>query len=659
MKFQHHRACRLAAWLGLALLLTVISMTAAADAPGNPGIYTLNADFDEGTKVNINHNIADQLQLDSIPTPFAFIWVAASAHGTVVKIDTVTGALLGEYLTAPEGMGRDPSRTTVDGNGNVWAGNRAEASGGQGSVVHIGLLENGQCVDRNGNGVIDTSTGLGDIKPWPNTGGADTGGGVSTAVDECILLYVRLPNAPIARHVSVDANNDVWVGGYPGAPTTFHKLHGATGAILSSFSAASFGCGGYGGLIDGNGILWSASINQDRLLRYDPSGIQATTCMGVPLSYGLGLDANGFIWNTMWTWNTVVKISPGGVPQFQTPTGGNSSRGVVVTKSDNHVWIANSASNTVTRLNNNGILQATIPVGATPTGVAVDAAGKVWVANLGSDHVMRIDPATNAVDLTVSLGAGAGPYNYSDMTGSTLIAPPNTGTWTIVHDSTLAPAVWGKVTWTADVPAGGSLVVKVASSADGVTFGPTEIATNGGDLSVADGRYLKVEVTFTRSTTTDSDGDGIMDGPILYDLTILANRPPNCSAATPSTSVLWPINHKFVPVQIQGVTDPDGDVLILTVNSIYQDEPVDTYGDGRFTPDGRGVGTNTAEVRAERTGTAKVPGNGRFYHIAFTAADGYGATCTGEVQVVVPHDNRPGIVPVDEGALYDSTQVAP
>jgi len=60
------------------------------------------------------------------------------------------------------------------------------------------------------------------------------------------------------------------------------------------------------------------------------------------------------------------------------------------------------------------------PQGLTPTGVAVDAAGKVWVTNLDSDNVMRIDPATSAVDLTVSLGAGAGPYNYGVRTCNTI-----------------------------------------------------------------------------------------------------------------------------------------------------------------------------------------------------------------------------------------------
>ena len=104
-----------------------------------------------------------------------------------------------------------------------------------------------------------------------------------------------------------------------------------------------------------------------------------------------------------------------------------------------------------------------------------------------------------------------------------------------------------------------------------------------------------------------------------------------------------------------GVTDPDGDPVTITIDSIFQDEEVDTIGDGSFAPDGQGVGTDSAEVRAERVGTKKVPGNGRVYHIYFTADDGMGGACSGEVLVGVPHDQGKGLIPVDEGPLYDST----
>ena len=57
----------------------------------------------------------------------------------------------------------------------------------------------------------------------------------------------------------------------------------------------------------------------------------------------------------------------------------------------------------------------------------------------------------------------------------------------------------------------------------------------------------------------------------------------------------------------------------------------------------------TPSVRAERDGN----GDGRVYHISFTAT-GSSGSCTGSVTVGVPHDQGHG-GPVDQGALYNST----
>ena len=82
-----------------------------------------------------------------------------------------------------------------------------------------------------------------------------------------------------------------------------------------------------------------------------------------------------------------------------------------------------------------------------------------------------------------------------------------------------------------------------------------------------------------------------------------------------------------------------------------------TVGDGNFAPDGGGLGTDTAWLRAERSGAKKVPGNGRVYHISFTADDGRGGSCSCEVLVGVPHDVKK--LPIDDGATFDSTATAP
>ena len=94
--------------------------------------------------INLNAtDVPDQLQVNQLPKPLPLINVACSERGTIVRIHTVTGEILGEYQTAPDGRDRNPSRTTVDHDGNVWVGNRDEASNGKGSVARIGIVLGG------------------------------------------------------------------------------------------------------------------------------------------------------------------------------------------------------------------------------------------------------------------------------------------------------------------------------------------------------------------------------------------------------------------------------------------------------------------------------------------------------------------------------------
>jgi streptogramin lyase len=402
--------------------------------------WTTTEEYRTGSSVNVD-DAGDRLALDDEQQASEFIWIAASARGTVVKVDTRTGEILGEYRSAPQNRLGDPSRTTVDRSGSVWVGNRAEsgsvAGAPRGSVTKIGLAENGQCEDRNGDGVIQTSSGLGDIRAWPNAAGQDTAGGVSTAQDECIVEYVRTNGVNI-RHVSVDADNHVWVGGpYGGGAPRFLDRVSPTGEIVRSIDlrnpahtgeASAIECC-YGGLVDPQGILWTSTANWNRLVRIDPSlpNGHPDLVRVIPLSrtsYGLGIDPDGNLWQTNWTYGTVQKLAPDGtIVGTWSTSGGGGDRGVAATD-DGDVWVANSSGASVSRLTGDGTLVAVVPVGVQPTGIAVDAAGKVWATNLTSNTASRIDPATNSVDLTVDLGAGAGPYNYSDMTGSTLTGAP-------------------------------------------------------------------------------------------------------------------------------------------------------------------------------------------------------------------------------------------
>ena len=140
--------------------------------------------------------------------------------------------------------------------------------------------------------------------------------------------------------------------------------------------------------------------------------------------------------------------------------------------------------------------------------------------------------------------------------------------------------------------------------------------------------------------------------------------PPDVSGAYPNISCLWHPNHKFVNISIEGVFDPDGGAVEINITNITSDEPTDGCGDGTFAPDARGIGTDVASLRAERSGTGNGgqcctgPGNGRVYMITFIASDADGDT-EGNVTVCVPHDQRDDCNCTDDGQIYDATVIVP
>ena len=191
-----------------AIAAAILSLTGEAQAADIN--ITTTTDWNAGVFTSTNTNPPPNtgnghVRLnDSIVTPFNNIFVALSNRDSIVRINTNVDpltigngdstltmaeaggtAVLGEYLTRPNGMSGNPSRTTVDLNGDVWVGNRNESSGGLGSITKITRAPTGT-----------TSTGVWDGTTfnrlaWPNGGSVDSPGGVTTAVDTAIVQYVR------------------------------------------------------------------------------------------------------------------------------------------------------------------------------------------------------------------------------------------------------------------------------------------------------------------------------------------------------------------------------------------------------------------------------------------------------------------------------------
>ena len=226
------------AFAAVVLVWFPLSSTNAEPCP-NPtvvGVYTTNADFNPTQAVyhpgdpvhNNTRAVLNRLCLREEPGVLPFIWVACSQRGTVVRIATEEhyspihgrivqrGEILGEYWTAPQLENDypsvpDPSRTTVDFDGSVWVANRDDvstASGTTGHVVKIGTGLAYQWIDRNENGQLDTSTGLGDILDWDNDDERFSEDDIAYATDELILLYRPVPATGL-RTVAVNHDNNV------------------------------------------------------------------------------------------------------------------------------------------------------------------------------------------------------------------------------------------------------------------------------------------------------------------------------------------------------------------------------------------------------------------------------------------------------------------
>lgn len=595
--------------IGIALLCA--GEVSAQQPKGNCGrTYTSNEDFEEGSLLSLNYSVPGSLRLDQPGKPLPFINVACSGRGTVARINVNTGAVIGEYLTAPDGRLRNPSRTTVDKFGNVWVTNRDENGAvdgtAKGSVTRIGIVLGGRrcnadgtlnptgqylkppfkyntCIDRDGDGLIKTSLGLGNILGWSNTGGADNNGGVATADDEAIINYTRV-FATGARTVAVDEFNDLWVGG---SGNRFHeKLDGNTGQPVPG-TLFNVGAGGYGGSIDANGILWSAGAPNNPLLKFNTNGtpFPATELLFNSGDYGIGIDPNtGEIWSSYVDGNRIAKLSPTGALLGTYGHGNFHSQGVAVDAAGN-VWVAHSLINnttTVGHLRTDGTYVGNVQLGGfAPTGVAVDANGKIWATCLNSNTVKRIDPNAGpiggggfpigAVDLSVDLGGGATPYNYSDMTGFVVVnCTKPSGSWTTIHDGGIAGKKWGRVTWTDSLPLETGIRVEVRASDSELTLGnyPFVEVQKGESFCCAGvtGRYVEIRTSLFRSTETFAS-------PVLYDLTIeccdvYQSVPPvltSSSGCNPSDTI------RIVPGQTRtftfNATDADaGQTITLSAN---------------------------------------------------------------------------------------------
>jgi len=584
-----------------------------------PARWTKGDDFREGTLINllIDPAVPGEEELTLLKpnetSCLPFVWIPCSGRNTVVLVRSdatqSANAVVGEYRTGPffhrrddggmnGSVSTDPRRMVVDLDGSAWIGNAGESGSGTfvlgGSATKIGIVVGGTrvddtgvadpdgeylkppfdyctCEDRDNDGLIRTSRGIGDVLEWENFDGSDDPGaryvpddtgpegtrrtGTESAKDECILRYTRLTSTGI-RTVLLDKDNNVWAGGWD-RPRWHEKIAGNTGIRFPDnqpnsrfvFPANPNSLGGYCGLIDGLDYLWSSTWTAP-LIRVNTNNVaDAATVTGSGgtggITYGLALDRSGAVWVGNGTSNQVTKIAQNGVVIGRFGIGQNQQglpnsyvRGVAVTPEDNNVWTANSNSNNVTRLDNTGAVQQVIELGSdgiNPRGIAVDSLGNVWVTCYQSHTAKRIDPATGLVELTIDLDLPNNspyPYNTTGLTGVQSHLATGVGAWSVVHDSGRIGQAWATAVWNTESPCAEAgpdsrIVVEIRAAPHEAALNSYPYKTvpvSGHAMVDADavvGRFIQVRVRFEGYRP----GTSPTEAPVLCDLRVV---PANC-----------------------------------------------------------------------------------------------------------------------------------
>ncbi len=485
---------------------------ASGEGSGEP--FTLDGHESAGVVVGDDGSVS--VVAHEPPKGKDLIWIVSSKGGYVSKFDTSTYEELARVAT-----GKDPSRTAVDAQGDVYVASR----GGE-SAVKVSASSK-SCPDTNGDGKITTSTGQ-DLLPF---------GG-----DDCMLWVQPLGHvlrgaAAQQRPAGADgvSKSDVWVGTLDGF---VWKLDGDTGEVLLT---ADSPCPVYGLALDGAGQLWMTNdnclgrIDTTRCLddascaalgsctsscsaigsctaTCDDAGREAITLPG--MTYGITVDFKGRVWLGGLP---IQRYSPHGAPSARlaskqldkiTQVHGIAADGV------GFVWAA--AVPNVVRLDAE-TLDARLITTESSKGMAVDRQGKIWVVSEMLPFASVIFPGTtignNQVVEHVVTGLD-GPYTYSDLTGvQVALATGATGRYVQRFTGCGGgETAWIELGWKADVPAGSLLRfrartaenaaaiasatwVDVAAAPSGTS--PTSLAGALTKAKIPPGHLLDVEVTFT------------------------------------------------------------------------------------------------------------------------------------------------------------------
>jgi streptogramin lyase len=484
-----------------------------------------------------------------------YLWVPNTNESTVSKWDANMSREIARYRVGlPGGECRGcccwcegcnmPSRVAVDGFGDVYIANRGFSM--QGTVTKI-AADIRDCVDRNMNGRIDTSTSATPLA-WN--------------ADECVL-WTR-PSGPVGailRSLAVDRGDAMnpqgypWVGGY--SSRQVQKLNPRTGDVMLTLTVP---VNPYGAVVTADGRMWISSLDSGGMVPIDtamgtvgptvmyPFGMRRSQCRN---AYGVTADSSGRVWLAGWDCRDVIAYDPAtsawsriDLTRFAGNTG-TVGRGITPDRSGN-IWVAlSNDSDQQSQLVNfpAGAFAAganipdtmarsvAMPPGHNgPSGLGFDQGGNVWLAHHYTSQLVRLTLATG---MTQSFTGPDRVYTYSDFTGSVRRTVIGTGTYTQDYDAGCDNPVWGALTFDAVTPGATQLTFNVSTAATmtglgGATAVPLAVAPRDpspANIAAAFTRAMATARRNIRVTVTFQPTAMPVESPVLRAMSVTWNCP--------------------------------------------------------------------------------------------------------------------------------------
>jgi hypothetical protein len=176
-----------------------------------------------------------------------------------------------------------------------------------------------------------------------------------------------------------------------------------------------------------------------------------------------------------------------------------------------------------------------------------------------------------------------------------------------------------------------------AANPNGAVINFNATATDNVDGSVpvvctaTSGSTFSIGMTTVSCMATDAVGNTSTE---TFVVTVEDVQPPTVHGASATPNLIWPPNHKWVPIRIQIIASDAGDPNV-TAYIVEIRSSDDIKGSGHTVgPDARITGPLTGEVRAERSGSLA----SRTYTFVVEVADSSGNATRREITVRVAHD---------------------